>query len=162
MYMKSQNSYSSFHGYKNKVWHRLPSIDDILHYERIKIYYTIDSKDYICISETQDFELPSLDVSESGWIKRALLLTKTFDDLESVETFTDKIKKYAGPLGDFHSTPIDFTWIFEKDRLDFYKECILSIWDYDDVEHQVDVLANKEVGQSNLLLENYGIHLVQR
>ena len=153
MYLKSRNGYKAIYGYKNSQWEKIDILDDVDHFERIKVEYKLDDQDYIYMATPEEFTLPSLEAGINSWIVKAKLFTKTFDDLETVENCTNIVKQYAGPLGDFHKTTFDVSWIFENDRLDFYKECTLSLWDSNYFVYKIDVHTNKPIDDTDDIIE---------
>lgn len=163
MYLKSRNGYKAMYGYRGGKWEKMEELSDVEKFERIKVEYKLDDKDFVYMAKSDEFTLPSLDAGINSWIVKAKLFTKTFDDLETVENCTNVVKQYAGPQGDFHNSTFDVAWMFENDRLDFYKECTLSIWDNNYFSYKIDVHTNKPIDDTDDVIEEVlGIRLLVR
>lgn len=161
-YLDTIDGVTGTYGLSNKTWNRL-NIETVSifksRYDAIKVEFTRNKEQYTYIAHSDQFVWPLHREEEHEWIAKAVLKT-SLNGIYAETNCTDILKEHAGPSEDFFNVEYDFAWVFPSLAQDAYDTCELLIWDFQNVEHVINLKTNEETSVARL--EGRGIKVACR
>lgn len=88
----------------------LQDLETTTKYQRMKVYYTMNNKNFAYCALADEFVWPQDDSYQFSWIQKANVVDTSSCDIIDV---TESVVLYSGPSHNFYFSKFDFNWIPE-------------------------------------------------